>query len=207
MGGMPKVLADVVDIKVDLPKRSDMFVADTNVWLVLNYAPLSLVNPHSYRTVEYPAYVKKIRGAGARMAHSSLTLAEMAHVIEGKEYEVWRAIPGNEGLKLKHFRRDEAERQRVFDEVEGAWAATKAASTCVDCLLDAQTADATLERLRLFPLDGYDAMMLAAIRGKGLSMVLTDDFDFITVSGLTVFTANPESIRLAQMQGRLIHRS
>jgi predicted nucleic acid-binding protein len=203
---MLKVQADVVDIGTDQPRKTDTFVADTNIWILFNYAPMTLVNSQSYRTTDYPPYLKKLRASGAKLAHSSLTLAELAHVIEGKEFDIWRKMPGNEDYRLKHFRRDDIERKRVLEEVEDAWEATKAMSTCIDCVLDGLTADHTLERLRLYPLDGYDAMILAAMRGHDLKQLLTDDVDFVTVKGLTVFTANREAIRLAELQSRLIKR-
>jgi predicted nucleic acid-binding protein len=204
---MPRVLADVVDIRTDSPRRTDTLVADTNIWVLLSYTPVAMVNRYSYQTVDYSSYVKRLMTAGASLAHSSLTLAEMAHAIERTEWRIWQALPGRADAKLKEFRREDAERARVLEEVDDAWETTKSMSSCVDCTLDAHTADATLERLRLYPIDGYDALILATMRGRGFNQLLSDDADFVTVGGgLTVFTANREAIRLAELQRRLVRR-
>ncbi len=48
--------------------------------------------------------------------------------------------------------------------------------------------------------------MLEAMQREGLTQVITDDSDFATVAGITVFTANNNVIQQAQQQGKLILR-
>ncbi len=63
--------------------------------------------------------------------------------------------------------------------------------------------------LSLFPsvcLDGYDLFMAEAALKAMVTQVITDDGDYATVPGLTVFTANQNVINAARANGKLIVR-
>lgn len=63
--------------------------------------------------------------------------------------------------------------------------------------------------LSLFPsvgLDGYDLFMTEAALKAGVTQIVTDDGDYATVPGLTIFTANQKVIQAAQNAGKLLTR-
>lgn len=49
-------------------------------------------------------------------------------------------------------------------------------------------------------------MILEAMDKAGINQVITDDGDYVTVSGIKVFTANKNAIAAARNQGKLITR-
>jgi hypothetical protein len=58
----------------------------------------------------------------------------------------------------------------------------------------------------LFPLDCHNLYFLQSVRAAGNSHILTDDGDFCTVSGITLFTANRGVIEAARALGKLRKR-
>ncbi len=201
------IQAEVVDIKTDLPQSGDVFLVDTNIWYWMTYGRASQTKqpPKPYQTRDYPAYVNKAQFANAKLYHSGLSLAELAHLIERAEREIFIGINGPIGTK--EFRHNYApERTRVVAEVQTAWSRIKRIAAPLEALIDEATTDAALTRLQTQPLDGYDLFILEAIAKAGVVQVLTDDGDFATVSGIQVFTSNQNVIQAAQNQGKLLAR-
>jgi hypothetical protein len=85
------IRADVVDIRQDTPKPSDAFLIDTNVWYWLTYTRARLADrpPLRYQINDYPAYIGKARSAKAQLYRCGLSLAELAHLIEKTEREIF----------------------------------------------------------------------------------------------------------------------
>jgi len=116
------VQADVVDITVDTPKVEDTFLVDTNVWYWLAYSRASQsARPPAYsQTFNYPSYTNTALGAGARIFQSGLSLAELTHLIEKAEREIYEVENGQIGTKeYRHNLPDE--RARMFTEVQTAY--------------------------------------------------------------------------------------
>ncbi|MCB2264315.1 MAG: testis-expressed protein 52 [Candidatus Thiosymbion ectosymbiont of Robbea hypermnestra] len=115
------VQADVVDITADTPGAEDAFLVDTNVWYWLTYpkASQSARPPVPYQTSDYPGYTNAALGAGARIFQSGLSLAELTHLIEKAEREIYEVANGQIGTK--EYRHNlPAERARMFAEVQAA---------------------------------------------------------------------------------------
>lgn len=55
-------------------------------------------------------------------------------------------------------------------------------------------------------VDGYDLFMAEMALKNGITQIITDDGDYATVSGLTVFTANQKVIQAASLVNKLISR-
>ena len=198
------VQADVVDINTDTPRADDAFLVDTNVWYWTTYS-----NATSYiasQISDYPGYLNNALGASAKIFHSGLTLAELSHIIEKTEREIYERNIGN-SIKPKEFRHNlVAQRGRVVSEVQAAWAQVASLARPLPITIDSPTATAALNRLQVEKVDGYDLFILESMRSQGVLQVITDDGDFATVSGIQVFTANRSVLHSASVQGRLISR-
>jgi predicted nucleic acid-binding protein len=198
------VQAEVVDITADTPKAEDAFLVDTNVWYWTTYpnATSHIPNQISY----YPGYLNNALGASAKIFHSGLTLAELSHIIEKTEREIYERNIGN-SIKPKEFRHNLAgQRGRVVSEVQAARAQVASLAEPLTVTIDSPTATAALNRLQTEKVDGYDLFILESMRSHGVVQVITDDGDFATVPGIQVFTANRNVIQAARAQGRLITR-
>ncbi|WP_164928719.1 hypothetical protein [Gloeobacter violaceus] len=202
------VCADVIDIGTDAPRADDIFLVDTNVWYWLGYTRSSLIRkpPQQYQTSTYPAYVQAASTAGSLLTWCGLSLAELAHIIEKTEHEIWNSR--NAPIKPKEFRHNRPQERinQVVPEVETAWAIVQNIAAPIDTLVDDSTTTAALCRFKSQAVDGYDLFLLEAMTKAGIKKVLTDDGDFATVPGIQVFTCNANVISAATAQGRLIQR-
>lgn len=198
------VQAKVIDITADTPRSEDAFLVDTNVWYWMTYPNATSHIPNQISN--YPGYLNDALGASTKIFHSGLTLAELSHIVEKTEREIYERNIGN-SIKPKEFRHNLAiQRGRVVSEVQAAWAQVTSLSEPLSVTIDSPTATAALNRLQIEKVDGYDLFILESMRSHGVVQVITDDGDFATVPGIQVFTANRNVIQAARAQGRLITR-
>ncbi|WP_295454678.1 PIN domain-containing protein [uncultured Thiodictyon sp.] len=203
------VRARVVDLRTDAPKNSDVFLVDTNAWYWLFYPRASQTpggGPEPYQLGHYPAFLKSAISAGATLHCYGLAFAELAHNIEKAEREIYADQAGRE-IGPKAFRHDyPSQRRKLVSLISDTWADVQSVSTLLPLSMDN---DFMRSALALFPavgLDGYDLFMADAALRAGISQIVTDDGDFASVHGITVFTANQRVIRDAQASGKLLIR-
>lgn len=201
------IQAEVVDITRDMPKQQDRLLVDTNIWYWLTYsrASQSARPPAQYQTRHYPEYSNAALRIGATLLQTGLHLAELSHLIEKAEREIYQAANGPIGAKAyRHNLADE--RARVCAEIQAVWAQVTTLADFLSVTIDGATVDAALNRLLNQNLDGYDLFLLETMNKNGVSQILTDDGDFATVPDIVVFTANRNVLRAAEAQGRLLQR-
>lgn len=185
----------------------DRFFVDTNVWYWTSYmrAGLRGIPPRHYQLREYPRYVRLVVRAQAILQHTGLSLGELAHAIEATEFDVFSRT--NPGLYRKQFRHGyPAERTKVVAEIDAAWQLIEGMSSMIETAVDSALVQHAISRLHRELLDGYDALVVERLAQAGVNQVITDDADFATVSGLTVFTANVTMLNAAHAQGQLAIR-
>jgi predicted nucleic acid-binding protein len=198
------IKADIVDIRFDKPKHQDSFFVDTNVWYWLTYSQAS-VTAKSSQVREYPDYLKKIKSVSSQLFRCDLSLAELAHIIEDTEYEIFcdanRKNPKT--FPKKEFRHGSvAGRNDVTQEIESAWLQVQQFSSSIPLTVDDAAVTTFIADLKANKLDGYDLFYLDVLRKNHLQ-ILTDDGDFATVPGITVFTANLSVIDAARASEKL----
>lgn len=199
------VQAQVVDIRIDNPKATDAFLVDTNVWFWTAYtrATLGPNPPAGHQLAAYPPYLAKTLAAKAVRLRCGLCLAELAHLVEKTEREIYE-IANRVRLQTKEYRHNfSAERANVVAEIQAAWGQVKSTSDLLPVTIDDPTSDAALARFQTQPLDGYDLFILEGMSSAKVAQVLTDDGDYCTVPGIEVFTANRNVISAATAQGKL----
>lgn len=202
------VRAQVVDIRADTPKDTDVFLVDTNAWYWLFYSRASLTQngPLARQLNDYPTYLGAAISAKASLHCYGLTFAELAHNIEKAEREIYEAQTVN-SVSPKTFRHDYPnQRRKAVAHIAEAWADVLSVSTMLD--LDMNSAFLQ-SALTLFPsagLDGYDLFMAEAALKAGVTQIVTDDGDYATVPGLKIFTSNHKVIQAAHVAGKLLSR-
>lgn len=203
------IQASVVDIRNDIPKATDTFLVDTNVWYWMTYTRASLGDrqPMPYQSNCYPAYINKALSVKSRLHRCELSLAELAHVIEKTELEIYSKRTNFDKKKGKEFRHNyPTERSGVVAEIQAAWGQVQSMAKPIDAKIDEAAGNATLTRFATQPLDGHDLFIIEAIMQSNILQVVTDDGDFATVPGIVVYTANSNVIQGAQSKGRLMCR-
>ncbi|MBH8562771.1 hypothetical protein I8748_11360 [Nostoc sp. CENA67] len=198
------IQADIIDIKTDTPQQDDIFLVDTNVWFWQTYTNAGFVGKAS----KFSSYLKYINQAlvnGALLTYSGLILAELAHIIEKTEYDIYIQSHGH--LPLKEYRHNYPnERMNVVAEVQSAWRQVKALAAPINLTVDDATTDAALNRFQTQAVDGYDLLLLEAISRAeaGKIQIITNDMDYAVVPGIEVFTSNNYVIQAANLQQKLV---
>jgi hypothetical protein len=201
------IQADVIDIRHDTPRQSDIFLVDTNVWFWQTYSN-ARVAAQPYQMKHYPKYLTQSLTVGSTLSYSVLTLAELASIIERTELSIFNT-QHQSAIRPKEFRHNyPSERANVVREVQGAWSDVEALAVSADLTINDAVAQAALHRFQTQALDGYDLLILEAISRAetGQVKVMTDDVDYGTVPNIQVFTSNNNLIWQAQNQGQLIKR-
>jgi len=196
--------AAIVDITADTPKEDDVFLVDTNVWYWMTYPNATSFVPSPLS--DYPGYLNLALGVNSKIHHTGLSLAELSHIIEKTEREIFERSR-SPSVKPKEFRHNFAnERSRIVSEIQASWGQVTSLAAPLDITIDADTTNAALGRLQTEKVDGYDLFILEAMKNNGVVQIITDDGDFATVSGIQVFTANRNVITAARNQGKLLSR-
>ncbi|WP_017301090.1 hypothetical protein [Nodosilinea nodulosa] len=206
------VRAEVVDIQNDIPKHSDVLFVDTNVWLWQTYGLPPEPDRHRARRDEqklriYTRYLNAALVRGVQLKYCGLILAELAHVIEKAEFEIFKRSNNIETLKPKEYRHNYPHvHALVADIVQNAWGQITMLASSADLTIDEGLAAATIAQFQQIPLDGYDLFLLQAIRNTGIRpvQILTDDMDYASVPGIQLFTSNWLVIQRATAQGKLL---
>ncbi len=209
---MPLVVrAEVVDLRTDSPKPTDVFAVDTNVWYWLTYQPASQ-SARPYQITQYPNFLKRAKNIGGKLRYCGTVFAELAHLIEVAEYKSYCARHGIQpnaygSLTAKDFRHDyPQDRVNVQDEVAIAWGQVTSMADIAAVQLDSTTITASATMFDQVCLDGYDLITVEAMRDNGIRHIITDDKDFLTVPGIVVLTANNNAVQTAKTAGKLITR-
>jgi len=200
------VLADVIDLRKDQPKEKDAFLVDTNVWLWMTYSKASR-NPQ-YQATDYPNYISKVKVAKGNLYYCGLSIAELAHVIEKTEKEIYEQINNLPApIKPKEYRHNyPTEHSKVEAEIESSYDLIKKMANLLDLIINASAVDSAFVQQKGLFLDGYDLLLLEAMKQSSIHQIITDDWDFATVPNILVFTANRNIISAARQQSKLIVR-
>lgn len=202
------ISADVADISQTSPLGTDCFLVDSNVWLWMTYSNAGH-GEQSWRGAvmrQYDVFVQKASAANARLCCSGLSLAELSHIIEKTEREIYERSIGN-SITPKEYRHNlVGQRTRVISEIQAAWGQVASLAEPLTVTIDTPTVDAALYRLQTEKVDGYDLFFLESMKKHGVVQVITDDGDFTSVPGIQVFTANRNVINAARSQGKLLTR-
>ncbi len=202
------IKARVVDIKRDTPTDQDRFFIDTNIcyWLAYNRA-MNIVN---YQVTDYPHYVSHAAFRGSKFYKSALSFAELVHIIESNELDIFkRSRPDFALVTRKEFRTSfKTEYAATISEIESAWKIVDELTgyNTLETNIDNKMIEKSLDRLKHNALDGYDIFMLEIMLASGLTQIITDDSDYAKVEGITVFTSNRNVILEATKKSLLLKR-
>ena len=206
------VRAEVVNIQNDIPRPSDVLLVDTNVWLWQTYGVSPDPNPNKVRRAEqklkiYTRYLSAALSRKVQLKYCGLILAELAHVIEKAEFEIFKRSNDIGHLSSKEYRHNYPdEHALVAGSVRNAWSQVTMLASSADLTIDERLADTAADHFQQIALDGYDLFLLQAIRNTGIKpvQVLTDDMDYASVPGIQLFTSNGLVIKQARDQGKLL---
>lgn len=201
-----QIAANVVDIRTDNPFKGENFFVDTNVWYWMTYTRASS-SALPYQITDYPNYVNSVLDAGGKIYQNGLSFAELAHLIEKTEFDIFNKIHRAERIKSKEFRHNHSlEREKVIAEIEAAWGQVKSMAEPLEITIDESTTEAARKHIKTNLLDGYDLFILQLLTRHNVLQIITDDGDFATIPGIKMFTSNKNVIKTAQKQKKIMKR-
>lgn len=169
------------------PLSGEKFFVDTNIWLYQSYVSGAFFSEHSQeKATSYSDFIQKVLSDGGQLFTSSLCLSEVAHVLEKKSFEIYRAKQPN--CTLKQFRAIKTERNKIISAVTDVWEEIKSLSTIIEMNITKDNGDLILKKLNIAPLDSYDAQYLIMMENNKISNILTDDKDFQNIASIDVYT-------------------
>ena len=199
----------VVDLRNDTPKATDRIYVDTNAWFWTVYSKVqfSPAPPNQNQTQEYPAFLKRVLNLGGQLHWCGLSLSELAQLIEKTEHKIYCAATSAMLNAKEHRHNLPAERARVVQEIQTAWGAVESMAGCLNVPeINGTLTTAALQDFAQLPVDGYDLFAINALKAAGITQVISDDGDFCSVPGITLFTANQNVIAAAKNSGKLKRR-
>ncbi|MBL1265868.1 PIN domain-containing protein [Methylomicrobium sp. RS1] len=202
------IRAQIVDIRSDSPKDTDCFLVDTNAWYWLYYSRASQTPcaPQSYQLTHYPSYIQRTIKVKASLYCCALNFSELAHNIEKAEREIYADI-ANKTINSKEFRHCYPnQRRKIVAAIKDIWEDVLSVSSMLDIDLNASFINSALSLFPSVEVDGYDLFMAETALQQSIAQIITDDGDYASVPGITIFTANEQVIQKAQASGKLLHR-
>ncbi|HCM6912316.1 PIN domain-containing protein [Klebsiella aerogenes] len=197
------ILADVYDIGNYTPKEHDVFLVDTNVWYWMTYSKGIPANRQYLNA--YNSFINLSLTNNSTLFHSGLSLAELAHIIEGTERKIHEGIL-RKSIQTKEFRHDYSkERSAAMKEVETSWLQVKSLAQQVELNICNETTDSCLSNMQTNTLDGYDLMIHECMKNHQITNIITDDGDYTSVPGINVFTCNKNVISAARSQKKIFN--
>jgi len=199
--GSYNIQADVVNISRDVPQNGDIFFVDTNIWYWLTYKPSAAPSPN------YANYFSNALVNEAMLCYSEILLPELAHIIEKNECNIFNRRNGKDFL-VKDFRRNHPrERIPIASIVKLAWDQVKRDAQPLELkLYESPISDRAINRFATQMVGGYDLFILEIMEIEGITKIITDDSDYVTVPNIQVFTANKKVLKEARLQGKLLTR-
>lgn len=203
------VRASVVDIRSDVPDCKMSYVVDTNAWYWQTYSRASLFSdpPHEHQTRYYPNYIEKVLDSGGTLYSSVHNLIELSSQIERVEAEIYRQKCGIPKLSVKEFRhQNDAVRSIYRSEIDSVWSQVSSMSEQIEQAMNAELVGCVAGMFQSDRLDAYDILILLSAKSINTMNIISDDGDFSTVDGVTLYTANSRVIDAARNSGRLLNR-
>ena len=219
------VQASVVDIGNPASALPSSLVADANIlyWIFYpNFSSLAFAGgrgPLPYQTREYPAYWARVARNGCVFHTATATIGEFAKVSEYAEMEaVWltdpappQPDPANPSTRFDarvskcaryHYA---AHLLTIRSDIETIVRSMLRSISLLDPAASAAAERAAASTAWLNSLGDFpDAMLVSSALSQGVDCFLSDDSDFATFSGTTLYTANRRIIHAARAAGKLL---
>jgi hypothetical protein len=220
-----QVRAQVVDISVKSPRLPPQIVCDTQIlyWQFYpSFAALAAAGgsaPSIYQTRLYPRYFTLLCQSKVPTLTSSANLGELVRLIERAELEAhcladpqdpFRVRAASQSAFTTRVCKDARYRYanelpRIRRKVCTVLASVKKALAVLPAISDAENEYThALSEWHGCAADYVDALTVTLAKSQRISAILSDDLDFATVSGITLFTANATVVSSARIAGKLL---
>lgn len=180
----------------------EKYIVDTNVliWSTYTRAGQAKRKPKDYQTDVYPALIENALEEGISLYRVETAFAEIAHVIERIEAEIYSLglpIRRQKFFNAKSFRVEEngVPAQGCQRLLRASWEQVSKMTEAISCHIDEPHVAQCFDIIGKCRVDAYDASMIVRSKELGITNIISDDADLARVPGITLITANPKLIQ------------
>ena len=148
----------------------------------------------SYQLRIYPSFIKKLYKSGNKLCTTVINLNEFCSVIERKQFNLYKESTHNWRLKLKSFRDIAEERELYQRRVKQCFRRLhKHYSEIFNIKQTINGTYAFVNRIPFMKCDIADYTVIEYMKSLGITNFISDDKDFTTVDGITLYTTYEDS--------------
>lgn len=175
-----------------------IFFLDTNVLYWYSYPRFSQPGQLSPTAQLYYNFIDSLTAAGNPLFTSIYNLTELLNVIEKNEFDIYRDLNPELPITRKDFRKMANEHQKVGELMKTTLNNVRSICSVIDFNFVSDTLDHYLSDFNDHRCDVFDyAILRNCITTKYLN-VISDDGDFFTMEKISLYTANENTLELAQ---------
>lgn len=205
------IAASVVNIRksVDFSDVNSL-VIDTNAWFWLTYTGdfAQDEEPRGYQLIHYPDFIKTCLTKSVNLQYTTISLAELYRLTEVSLYKLYKSYIDDEEITLKNYRyKKKSQRQDFLDEFEAMYNQINDMANHIPTFdnIDDNYSDNLVKESQNKLLEIADLIILDSAGRLNITGIITDDGDFATVKGITVYTANNKVIEAAKKSKLLLN--
>ena len=174
----------------------ETIVVDTNI-LLFHYNRATQVDAmnQTYQAYWYPRFLKKLIENKNRLLTTYLNLAEFCSVVERNEFKIYNSnLSRRNRLNLKEFRDLGYERNIYTRNVKrGLLEINQYIDDVYEITHDYSVVNSFIQALPETHCDIADYTVIEYMKSLGITNFISDDKDFTTVDGITLYTTYKDS--------------
>ena len=150
---------------------------------------------NAYQFVYYPDFFDTLLENGNKIYTTYLNLSEFCSVVEKIERNIYNApLPRNSKIDLKEFRKLERERHIYLTNLKRALNLIKMnVHEIYEITQDLNVIDSFIQALPETNCDIADFTVIECMKSIGITTFISDDKNFETVDGITLYTTYKDS--------------
>ena len=182
----------------------ETIVVDTNI-LLFHYNRATQVDEmnQTYQAYWYPRFLKKLIENKNRLLTTYLNLAEFCSVVERNEFNIYNSnLSRRNRLNLKEFRDLAYERDIYTSNIKhGLLEIKQYIDDVYEITHDYSVVNSFVQALPETHCDIADYTVIEYMKSLGITNFISDDKDFTTVNGITLYTTYKDSHYQTQSTG------
>lgn len=199
------LIKDIRFLTAEEIPRNEYIAVDTNILLFKFYSRLSqtMRNNSRYQIIYYPNFIDTLLENGNKLFTTYLNLAEFCSVVERNECRIYnRGLADNDKLDFKEYRNLETQRVSNCEILQGDTEEIVVNMNRIFTIVhDSNVVNSFLRSFVSTHCDIADYTVIEYMKSLGITNFISDDKDFTTVDGITLYTTYKDSHYQTQSTG------
>lgn len=191
------LIKDIRFLTAEEIPRNEYIAVDTNILLFKFYSRLSqtMRNNSRYQIIYYPNFIDTLLENGNKLFTTYLNLAEFCSVVERNECRIYnRGLADDDKLNFKEYRNLETQRVSNCEILQGDTEEIVVNMNRIFTIVhDSNVVNSFLQSFVSTHCDIADYTVIEYMKSLGITNFISDDKDFTTVDGITLYTTYKDS--------------